>query len=475
MGRIWAIARLTISEAIRTRLAISFMALLAGLIVLIVATASGDGTVAGKVQMFMSHTIGITHLLLSLLVIFLAARMVDQDIRTQRIDSLMTKPLARWQFLAGRWLGILLLATFLLGLVMGASYGVVRFFSREATGVDAVKLENQVLVARTSYRPSLPDVSEQVERIVRERGQDEELAELTPRKMRELVRDRLITASRTVGPQQGRTWTLTGLPKPQEGSSDATDLLTLRFKYEPSKNTEGVAEYQLHSNTILGQWIIGRRESPNQHMWLDAKPYRTANEIRVPINAIEADGTLELSFINRDPRGVAVNFPMEDGIEVLVRSGRFGPNFVRAFLLVLLTLVFLTTLALACSTFLSFPVASLLTVSIFFVGLAGGFLWDSIGLWGTDQGTATFLEVFGKIVREGTVWARVSHTITFLLLHLIPILDVGIFTDRLIDGRMIGWVEVMAGFVKLVAVQSFLLAIFAVMIFRRRELGRVIV
>lgn len=475
MARVWAVARLTLAEAIRTRLAIAFVVLLVGLMVLLVATATGDGTIAGKVQMFISYSMGVTHFLLSLLVAFLCCGMVDQDIKTRRIDSLVSKPIARWQFLFGRWLGVVLLAAGLLIVSLVATYVVVMAVFARQTPVndeDKDKLDNQVLVARETFIPPLPDVSEYVEKQYQRAKQEGvfDRLDLAPSQVRRLIRDRLIAQTRTVPPRYGRRWVITGLPQPREGDV----RVTVRYKCEPSQTTSGSPQYRLHSNTILGQWIIGK----GQQAWrapVVEKPYRTVHEIHVPLNCVQPDGTLMVTFINIDPRRVTVNFPLEDGLEVLVRAGAFTANFVRAGLIVFATLVFLATFATACSTFLSFPVASLVTLSVFFVGLAGNFLWEAIGFYGESPAELPFLEVIVRLFTQGTGWERVNNVITFAAMQLTPVLDVGGYAYQVADGRMIGWLQVGVQVAKLVVLEGVILGAFAVFVFNRRELGKVIV
>ncbi len=463
MRRVWAIVRLTIAESIRTRMAVAFILLLVAVMVLLITTASGDGTVRGKIQMFMSYSIGLTQFLLALLVTFLACRTLDQDIKTQRIDTLACKPIGRSQLLLGRWLGIVILAMFLFTLSAGLTYVMVRVYAKSApeNTKDRFQIDNQVLVARREFKPPLPDVTDQVEKRYEQLKQEDALTEgRPPSEIRKTIAMELIRQSRTINPKQMATWKITDLPKPQSGDV----LMTLRFKYEPVGTTSADEDANLRSNTLLGRWIIGRKESPKVYVWQEEKPYRALQEINIPINAIEPDGSVSVTFINVDPRGIAVHLPLQDGIEVLVREGTFAPNYLRTLLLAFSTLLFLVTLALACGTFLSFPIASLVTLSAFFVGLAGNFLNEAIGL----SSGLTF--TWSKDALE-----NVEKIITLISLQLVPVLDIGPYTSRLIDGRIVDWKDVLMVAAPLVLVKSGILAIFAVIVFKRRELGKVTV
>lgn len=462
MGRVWAITRLTMAEALRTRLAIAFFLLLVGMMALLITTATGDGTVSGKVQMFLSYSIGITHLLLALLVALLACRTVDQDIKTQRIDNLVSKPVARWQFLLGRWLGIVLMGTVLLTGAMILTYVMVVVFAGQAEPAsdDQFRLQDQVLVARRSVKPLPPkDLDEQVARRFEEFKMSGRLIEGYKRsEVEKGIRNDLLRRNRSVPAGMRRGWQIANVGPVKEG--DVT--ITVRFKFEPSITTSGMPRAGLHGDTIFGHWVFGQWTSKKRYVTRPMEQlYREAHEISVPSYVVASNGTLEVWFINLDPRGVTATFPMADGLEVLVSQGTFGSNFVRSVLAVLATIVFITSVAVACSTFLSFPIAALVTISILVVGLSGGFMADAIDMSYDLDGASIF-----ERLEKGVAWLAIT---------LIPTVSVGEFTDDLIDGRLIEWSAVLWQVLKLAVINSAVLAIFAVFVFNRRELGKVIV
>lgn len=56
--------------------------------------------------------------------------------------------------------------------------------------------------------------------------------------------------------------------------------------------------------------------------------------------------------------GVALLFPLEDGMEVLYRDGSFALNFARGLGIIFCWLALMASLGLASASFLSFPVAA---------------------------------------------------------------------------------------------------------------------
>ncbi len=470
MRKVLAITKLTLRESIRTKIAIAFIILLTAMLTLIVSTATGDGTLSGKIQMTISYSIGVTTFLLSLLVIFLTARFIDQDIKTMRIDVVVTKPIPRWQVIVGRWLGVLILAFFLLTISFLMVYVITMLYTRSAipNTKDWYELNNHILVARRAYSPPpIPNLEKKVDEIynqLKKAGRLPPPNQMPPSQVKKIIREGLLRHPRTVPLEYIRTWKITGIKKIPENKTKA--FVTIRFKYEPSKTTRPDPVHNLHSNTILGYWIIGKRVSKKCFYWPpqgpQEKPYRTTIQFDVPVNVIEKDGSITLSFANIDPRNVSVHFPLKDGLEVLIREGSFELNLFRLWLIAISVIVFLTSLSLFCGTFLSFPVAALLTLSVFFIGVSANFLGEAIGLpYGFELGK-NFIESTEKLV-------------TYTAIKILPVLNIGEYTSKLIDGRIIDWFEATSKLFWIGCIDSLLLIILSAVIFTKREIGKVIV
>lgn len=470
MHKLLAIARLTIKEFIRTKIAIAFVLLLIGFFILISSTATGDGTLVGKIQMIISYSSSITVFLVSLLSILLASRAIDIDIKTMRIETLITKPVKRWQIILGRWSGTVLLAVVLTSLAFIAIYILVYLNARSAkpNSEEWIDLHNHLLVARRPYSPEpIPNLEEKVEEIYKKLKQEGRLPppeQMPPSQVKKLIREGLLQQPRTVGPRQIRTWKIkTNLKKSKLKVDKA--LLTVRFKYEPSKPPPAAPEHNLHTNTILGYWIIGRKESTKNYYWPpegpQEKPTGTAIQFDVPIDVVENDGSIYISFVNIDPRDVAVHFPLKEGLEILVREDTFENNLIRYLIIIFSSIIFLVSVGTFCGTFLSFPVAALLSLSVFFIGISSDFLAEAIGLpYGLE---------FGKNIIE-----NIEKIITYIAIKSLPSINIGQYTSNLIDGIIIDWPETLTKAFWL-GLDSLVLLILAFIIFNRREIAKVIV
>jgi hypothetical protein len=194
LPRVWAVVRHTLAEAIRMKVAVLFFVLM--LLGFWGATRTqGDGTVSGRVQSFLVYSLTSVGILLSLLSIFLS-RSLSEELVHRQILMLMAKPLPRWQYLFGKWLGIVLLDAALLTLTGAGIYVTVRLYLARQTPLnvyDASRLQNEVLTARhaTPFEVPRQDFDREVNRLYEwnlEEGIYDRRTELDPAKEKQLLR-----------------------------------------------------------------------------------------------------------------------------------------------------------------------------------------------------------------------------------------------------------------------------------------------
>ena len=126
MPNVWTVARQTFMQCLRTKAAAVFTVLLAGSLLALPSLMEGDGTLAGRIRTFFDYSTTVTSVLLSGVVILLAVGVVTGDARGKHILVICTKPLKRWQYVVGRWLGIVLMGGLLLAATLGISLAVRR-------------------------------------------------------------------------------------------------------------------------------------------------------------------------------------------------------------------------------------------------------------------------------------------------------------------------------------------------------------
>lgn len=170
-----SVARYTFVQCLRTKLTAVFIVLI-GIALAAVYHVEGDGTLGGRIRNFLSYSNGITSLLLSVMTLFLSISVVARDVQTRQIFTLATKPLARWEYIVGRWLGVVLLDA---GLVLVAGvviYGLAQYLRGKGDQMDFADrrtVETEVFTARKRVPPDPLPLERWVEarlRRMREQG-----------------------------------------------------------------------------------------------------------------------------------------------------------------------------------------------------------------------------------------------------------------------------------------------------------------
>lgn len=103
MRAILSIARTTVGEAIRRR--VLLVIVLIGLSCLIIAPGLGILQAKSSRAATMSLTLGIIQMTAALIAIVLTVYMIPNEIDRRTIYTILCKPVQRWQFLVGKYLG----------------------------------------------------------------------------------------------------------------------------------------------------------------------------------------------------------------------------------------------------------------------------------------------------------------------------------------------------------------------------------
>jgi len=455
MHKIWAVAKNTVRQALRMKIAIIFIILLLVLLPLMGLTASGDGTLQGRLQTFLSYGLSLTSLLLCLLTVIVSTYTVTSDIEQRQIYTVATKPIRRHEFILGKLLGVIVLDVALLTLFAGIVYTVTVTMPKFVKASDGERrhLDNEFYTARASLVPPQIDVHEEVLALYEKQKDqlDKLYASLSYEQIiKELtIRKRLEKRAAAVG--QGLLWEFENVKPLGEGQS-----LFIRFKYDVSENpTDG---------QVYGRWQIGDLRQLRYgteiktEIWEEDRkdPIRAYREIEVQAPVVAEDGYLAVGYINVPLNRTVVLFPLEDGLEILYKADTFTANFIRAALLILCRLIFLAVLGMLAGSFLSFPVAILFCLVIFFTGTVSGFILESF-----DELGRGLSQVYGYTIK--------------LLVQLLPRFDKYNPTNFLVPARLMTWSFLGRVALSMVCVKALLLLLLALLVFSFRELARIIV
>jgi len=118
---ILSIAQTTIGEAIRRR--VLLIILLIGVLFLVVAPGLGVLSARSETTVLRGMMLGIIQLTSAVIAIVLTVYMIPNEIERRTIYTILSKPVQRWQFLVGKYLG----AVGALGLMMALMSAVLVF------------------------------------------------------------------------------------------------------------------------------------------------------------------------------------------------------------------------------------------------------------------------------------------------------------------------------------------------------------
>lgn len=139
MHGLWSVAKNTLIHALRMKVAGVFILLLAAMLIAMPFTFAryGDGTLAGQIRTFLSYGFGMAAFLLSVMTMLVAAGVTSADIEHKYVFTLSVKPLPRWQYIVGRWLGMVLLNAMLLAVATLFIYVMAQRLRATPTPLDA--------------------------------------------------------------------------------------------------------------------------------------------------------------------------------------------------------------------------------------------------------------------------------------------------------------------------------------------------
>ncbi|HZU96656.1 MAG TPA: hypothetical protein VFF73_08200 [Planctomycetota bacterium] len=448
MRPLLAVARVTVAEAVRSRVVAGLVVGLAGALLLLAAQSTGDGTEIGKARAFVAGALDATWALLALAAAFLATASLSRELEDGRAVPINVTPAPRAAFLAGKCLGLVLVLGLVLALALAWTFGVVLVRERSYSPEARARIDGELLAARAQLLPPRLDATDKgviaraTDRFVA--AQKEGLTEgMSPEKaLKKLVDDELVKAL-SVGHGREVSWSFEPIfPVPE------ADQVTVRFKYRttepliPGKGPRG----------IFSLWIAGVKQvewpvtsAPNTHHELtipghvlaapELKARSEGKVTRAHDTTLEIDGNpvplpedfslgvregdlvsqgqtvarasrvrMKVTYQNLD-EGITVVFPPE-GVSILYVDRPLGLNVLAAFALIVGRLVFVVACGLALSTFLDGRVAALATFFVLAVAASHGFLDDAVGpiLSSADDNVFGILDVPVKAILRGVLF-----------------------------------------------------------------------
>jgi ABC-type transport system involved in multi-copper enzyme maturation permease subunit len=114
LGRIWAIALNTFREAARVKVLYGLLVIVIGANVL--SAVLGEMSVHEETRVAQDVGIAATSLFGSLTAIFLGVFLLYTEVQRRTIHAIVSKPIERWEFVVGKYLGMALVPSVLVGM-----------------------------------------------------------------------------------------------------------------------------------------------------------------------------------------------------------------------------------------------------------------------------------------------------------------------------------------------------------------------
>ncbi len=473
--QLFAVAHTVIKEASRTRISLVFIILLLILLPLLPIWLDPEAPLRFRIQTFISRSFGLTFAITACMTLFLSCATVAFEIRDRQIWQLMTKPLSRFNYLVGKWLGVMTINLIVLIIAGLSTFAFIQYLRMQpvASGtegqVDAMILRDQILTARLSTFPEYPSMQgEELQRRVEQTitndpilSQQESVPREAWRRVARSIQQQFSSSLRSipalVGDQAGaRSYTFKGL----EQAKDVNSTLTLQYRFHILADDEHKrfpAAFFFNEDTAT---------------WIDRVYVPTMLHV-LPItpDLIQDDGTLTLTIVNlsaRQPEMGSLNFDA-DGLELRYKVGGFEANFVRAVLMSWIKLAFLAALGIFLSTFLSFPVACLFAFTVFIAGSLGPYLASSLEYYYPPETQYIDWGNLGHIIQWAFQWTIrvIAQALVFLLEGFGEYRP----TQNLIEGIAIRWRDIVGGFAKLGLFWSGASLVLGLIVIRSRQLA----
>lgn len=453
-----AVALLTIKAAFRYRLVITLLGLLVALVFILPSAIKHDGSAQGFTQILITYTLSAITALLGFTTLWIACGTLARDIEEMQLFLIAAKPIPRWQIWLGKWIGIMAVNLGMLAMSGSVAYGLLQLRTGELSAEQQVKLRNEVLVARAGAREPAVDLTQDIQTLLKERLKDPAAAALDPAFVRKQVEEMIKARQQVVPPGMLRRWEVPLGADAKQRLAGRPLFIRVKF-FTTQYNSEGTL--------YPAYWEIGPPDGRRLRLE-NSLPAESFVEFgldpRATAELINAQGVLAVDFQNWTQQPLL--FPLDEGMEVLFHEGGFALNYARGLMIIAFWLGLLTAVGLACSSFLSFPVAAFCSIALLVLGLSSNTLKQVV-----DQGGIVGVNSENGMVTENTLVNQVSVAVYGSAKQLIDQVSGYSPISSLSTGRSITWLELIRAFVVINVLVGGGISIVGIVVLTRRELA----
>ena len=454
MRQVWAIALISLRNAIRSRVVTLLLTILVIGVIAIPLTVKSDGTLAGYVQILVRYTLGFAMGVLMLATLWAGCAAVSVEIERKQIQLLVTKPVGAVQIWLGKWLGLVILNCVALTVCAVTTQGLLRWNTRpeRLSAAERKQLATEIIVARARVLPQPFDVTERVRaRFAELQTRDEVPTNMPPAAVFKALQSTALLEAQTIPPGGRLRWRF-DLP----AAVEATDAFQLRYKLSSS---------YLAPLTIRGRWNIHREQEGNAYETMQEHPSNGQHSLTVPGTALQGAGVLLVEYENVNETPVTLIFGPDNGLALLLPVGGWLPNFTRAIFISACMLALIAALGVTAGSLFSMPVAAFVVLQALVMFSAAGMVHS---LATHETSWAALLP--GVVAPPGWLDQAMAWFYRVMELLIMPLQN----DDPLAlvaTGEWIAWPVVAWTFAKQIVLASGCLLLLAVAALRRRELA----
>lgn len=384
---ITGVARAVVDEAVQMRAVIPLLVILVVLVPTLPLVLDHSERLQYRVQFVLNWALGGTSLILSVLTIILTCGSVCGDIESRRIHMTLAKPLHRWEYLLGKWLGIVVFDLLLVAVAGAGTATFVAILARtEASdAADRAAIDREVLTARVASAP-LPADPENHEAaveaaIARLEKDDPDSFVRNPAAARRRIRQEYDWQWHTVTADMVSTFVFRDLADARrQAELDPTTSIQLQLRPRAYNVDIDLADIRFVLWLNDRPWPVVDGQHVEQTL-----PTLAMTVLDLPAGEVTTDGVLTVTVANRNlvPAGetkpTAITFSPGDGMRAYRRVGGFAGNFVRCLAVMWIKLSMLAAVGIAAASSLGFPMAMLASLVVYAAAVGSGFLRDALG------------------------------------------------------------------------------------------------
>jgi hypothetical protein len=332
IGRIWAIAKMTLIEARRRKVFTILLLFAVALLSSVLFFPSVE--MESRLRLIEVWALRAAAIFTAIVGLFLAGFSLPQDFEQKRIYMVVTKPVSKSFVFLGKYLGyVLLLALFIgtMGLITVGFLRTVKFFSGER--FPALVAYPRVWTPEFAYPGG------------------------------EAVEGTEAEAAVEFGPDKGLVWTFRGLRR-----ADFDDAVRVQARL-----IFGAKNDQYRSSGSVRYAVRGAAGRPAHAGQLDMNT-NEERQFEFPASLIGDDGVVSVELRCGDSDGIIAAAPR--WVVLYEKSILFEVAFLRGLLLILFQSMVVLSITLMSSTFLSAPLSILLGILLYLVGSVYGYIRD---------------------------------------------------------------------------------------------------